>query len=127
MVVVGRHHVQHVALAAGEMAPTQVATEARRIKGACPACPERTRGKPAEGPKEARVGGNSAVRTMARFRASLRFAAADDLPDPTCLATQIAQLPPKKRREMMNWARSYVSFLQAVVDAGEGFLTQDDP
>ncbi len=115
------------ALAAGEMAPTQVATEARRIKGACPACPERTRGKPAEGPKEAQVGGNSAVRTMARFRASLRFAAGDDLPDSTHLAAQIAQLPPKKRREMMNWARSYVSFLQAVVDAGEGFLTQDDP
>ena len=115
------------ALATGEMTPAQVTAEVKRLRGACPACPDRTRGKPAEGPKGTQTEEDHAASAVARFRTSLRFAAADDLPDPTCLATQIAQLPPKKRREMMNWARSYVSFLQAVVDAGEGFLTQDDP
>lgn len=99
------------ALAAGEMTPTQVATEARRLKG--------------QGEAQAKEG--SATRTIARFRTSLRFAAADDLPKPVRLATQIAQLPPKKRQEMLDWARSYVSFLRAVLEAGEEFWAKDDP
>jgi ParB-like chromosome segregation protein Spo0J len=97
------------ALAAGEMTPTQAATEVKRIKGG----------------KETRREENGTARALSRFRASLRFAA-DDLPEPAHLVAQIAQLPPQKRREMLDCARRYLSLLQAILEAGEPLLAQDD-
>jgi hypothetical protein len=97
------------ALAAGEMTPTQAASEAKRIKGG----------------KETRREESGTARALTRFRVSLRFAA-DDLPEPAHLAAQIAQLPPQKRREMLDCARRYLSLLRAILEAGEPLLTQDD-
>jgi hypothetical protein len=42
------------------------------------------------------------------------------------LVAQIAQLPPQKRREMLDCARRYLSLLQAILEAGEPLLAQDD-
>ena len=99
------------ALAAGQMTPTQVATTAKRIKRQT-----ETQGKD-----------SGTSRALARFRTSLRFAASADLPEPDRLVAQIAQLPPKKRREVLGYARRYLSLLQAVLEAGEPLLAQDDP
>ena len=99
------------ALVAGEMTPSQVATEAKRIK------------KQTE--TQRKESGTS--RALARFRASLRFAASADLPKPDRLVAQIAQLPPKKKREVLGYARRYLSLLQAILEAGDPFLAQDDP
>ena len=90
------------ALAAGEMTPAQAATEAKHLKE----------------PKLVQEKDIAAI-AIARFRASLRFAASGDLPDPVGLADRIARLPPKKRNETLDWTRRYVSFLQAVLEAGE--------
>jgi ParB-like chromosome segregation protein Spo0J len=99
------------ALAAGEMTPSQVATTAKRIKKQTEKQEKRSR----------------SARALARFRASLRFAASADLPEPDRLVAQIAQLPPKKRREVLDYARRYLSLLQAVLEAGDPLLAQDDP
>jgi hypothetical protein len=98
---VGQVRLVH-ALAAGEMTPAQAAAEAKHLKE----------------PKQVQKRDIAAV-AIARFRASLRFAASGDLPDPVGLADQIARLPSKKRNEMLDWTRHYVSFLQAVLEAGE--------
>jgi ParB-like chromosome segregation protein Spo0J len=97
------------ALAAGEMTPTQAASEAKRIRSR----------------KETRGEESDTARALTRFRASLRFAA-DDLPEPAHLAAQIAQLSPQKRSQMLDYARRYLSLLQAILEAGEPLLAQDD-
>jgi hypothetical protein len=90
------------ALAAGEMTPAQAAAEAKRLKE----------------PRQVQER-DIAASAVARFRASLHFAVSEELPDPVGLAAQIAQLPPKKKSEMLDCTRRYVSFLQAVLEAGE--------
>jgi len=97
------------ALAAGEMTPAQAAAEVKRLKG------------PGKTQDERR----QAARTMARFRTSLRFAATPDLPDPTHLAADIAQLPPNKRTETLTWLRRYLSLLQSILQAGVNSFDTD--
>jgi ParB-like chromosome segregation protein Spo0J len=84
------------ALVSGEMTPAQVAAEIKRLKGA--------------GRQVKEDDG------MRRLRSSLRFVAGD-LPDPEQAATATAQLPPKKRAEIVDQARRYAAFLDAFLAA----------
>jgi hypothetical protein len=87
------------ALAAGEMTPTQAAAEVKACK------------VPGEQPIEDHL-----ARSVAGLQASLRFAAGD-LPEPARVATRAAQLPPKKRAEIVAQARRYAAFLNAFLAA----------
>jgi len=92
------------ALAAGEMSPAQVVAEVKRFK-------QKGRGEKSNG-----------VRTLTRFRSSLRFIAADDLPDPVALAAEAARWSPKKRSEMLNCAHRYAAFLRTFLQEAEKCL-----
>ena len=98
------------ALASGEMTPAQVAGEAKRLKAQ----------------KETAAIGFGASGTVAAFQNGLRFAARGDLPDPVHLGEQVARLPRRERDEVLDLAHRYVSFLQALLTAGEGLLAPDD-
>jgi hypothetical protein len=87
------------ALAAGEMTPTQAAAEVKACK------------VPGKQPIEDHL-----ARSVAGLRTSLRFAAGD-LPEPARVATRAAQLPPKKRAEIVAQARRYAAFLNAFLAA----------
>lgn len=86
------------ALASGEMTPAQVAAEVKRLK------------------QKGRQEKSSVAHTLTRFRSSLRFAAADDLPDPAALAAEAVQWSPKKQSETLDWACRYAAFLNAFLE-----------
>ena len=92
------------ALAAGEMTPARVAAEVKHLKQ--------------KGQQER----DDSARTLTRFRSSLRFAAADDLPNPAALAAEAARWSPKKQSETLDWARRYAAFLNAFLEKVEDEL-----
>jgi len=70
---------------------------------------------------------DQAARAVAHLQTALCLSAGDDLPDPAHMTGQIAQLPPRERRKVLDLARRYAPILEAILEATEGLFEKDDP